>query len=72
MKKTLIAGLILISTAVFSQERKDTQAPPAKAPAKAPAEATKSTQKEPDTAAAYYHYSLAHMYEEFVSIYGRS
>jgi tetratricopeptide (TPR) repeat protein len=28
--------------------------------------------KEPDQAAAYYHYTLAHMYEEMVSMYGRS
>jgi len=28
--------------------------------------------KKPDQAAAYYHYTLAHMYEEMVSMYGRS
>jgi len=28
--------------------------------------------KEPDKAAAYYHFTLAHMYEEMVSMYGRS
>ena len=28
--------------------------------------------KEPDRAAAYYHFSLAHMYEEQVATYGRS
>jgi tetratricopeptide (TPR) repeat protein len=27
--------------------------------------------KEPDRGAAYYHYTLAHMYEELVAIYGR-
>ena len=72
MKKTLVAVLILISTAVFAQERKDTQTPPAKTAAKAPADTTKPAQKVPDRAAAYYHYTLAHMYEELVSIYGRS
>src|SRR5271165_6666192 len=35
-----------------------------------PAEA--ATPKQPDQAAAYYHYALAHMYEEMVSMYGRS
>src|SRR5271166_229372 len=28
--------------------------------------------KQPDQAAAYYHFTLAHMYEEMVSMYGRS
>jgi len=31
-----------------------------------------SAPKDPDQAAAYYHYTLAHMYEEMVSMYGRS
>jgi tetratricopeptide (TPR) repeat protein len=34
--------------------------------------AQKAAPKEPDQAAAYYHYALAHMYEEMVSMYGRS
>ncbi len=51
--------------------------PPAESPeqqsssaAGKPAEA--SAPKQPDQAAAYYHYALAHMYEEMVSMYGRS
>src|SRR5947209_991395 len=36
-----------------------------------PAPAT-PTRKAPDRAAAYYHFSLAHMYEEQVASYGRS
>ena len=35
---------------------------------KEPAPAT----KQPDKAAAYYHFMMAHMYEEMVSMYGRS
>jgi tetratricopeptide (TPR) repeat protein len=31
-----------------------------------------SEPKQPDQAAAYYHFALAHMYEEMVSMYGRS
>src|SRR5246127_1007753 len=31
-----------------------------------------STARKPDKAAAYYHYALAHMYEEQVAVYGRS
>ena len=30
------------------------------------------TVKDPDKAAAYYHFMMAHMYEEMVSMYGRS
>ncbi len=70
MNKTLVAVLLLISTAVFAQDRKDAPTPHAQAPAKAPA--GKPAHKLPDKAAAYYHYSLAHMYEELVSIYGRA
>jgi tetratricopeptide (TPR) repeat protein len=31
-----------------------------------------ATEKKPDQAAAYYHYGLAHMYEEMMAMYGRS
>ena len=31
-----------------------------------------ATRKVPDHAAAYYHYSMAHIYEELVAVYGRS
>src|ERR1700742_3232842 len=31
-----------------------------------------SPTKEPDRSAAYYHFMMAHMYEEMVSMYGRS
>src|SRR5581483_5422445 len=34
--------------------------------------ASTSASKKPDKAAAYYHYSLAHMYEELVAIYQRA
>ena len=72
--KTLVA-VLLIATATFAQERKDKDTvPPAKPAAKAAADAPKPAPaaKAPDKAAAYYHYSLAHMYEELVSIYGRA
>lgn len=51
---------------------------------KAPASATPSAQgqpaappqageaKQPDHAASYYHYAMAHMYEEMMAMYGRS
>lgn len=58
--------------------------PDTKAPAAKPADTTKppatvanaqktpARPRTPDKAAAYFHYSLAHIYEELVSIYGRS
>jgi tetratricopeptide (TPR) repeat protein len=38
----------------------------------APQPAQPVTQKQPDRAAAYYHFMMAHMYEEMVSTYGRA
>src|SRR5882672_11513278 len=38
----------------------------------ADAKATPSTPRKLDKGAAYYHYSVAHMYEEQVTVYGRS
>jgi tetratricopeptide (TPR) repeat protein len=44
-----------------------------KAPAqKKEAPAESNAAKKPDQAAAYYHFSLAHMYEEMMAMYGRS
>lgn len=54
----------------------DTKAPPptgAKAPEqKAPDARTAAKPRTPNKAQAYYHYSLAHIYEELVAIYGRA
>ncbi|MFL6438632.1 MAG: tetratricopeptide repeat protein [Terriglobales bacterium] len=66
------------ATAPDNQNQKpDTVAPPPKngpqaaVPATKPsADATPPAQR--DRAQAYYHYSLAHMYEEMVSVYGHS
>jgi|SRR5579871_548954 len=38
----------------------------------APAKDTTVATKHPDRGAAYYHFMMAHMYEEMVSMYGRS
>src|SRR5271166_1811089 len=40
--------------------------------AQAPAKEPSATAKRPDKAAAYYHFMMAHMYEEMVSMNGRS
>lgn len=46
---------------VAQQQTSTPQAPPTDAPA-----------KQPDKAAAYYHYAMAHVYEEMVTAYGRT
>jgi tetratricopeptide (TPR) repeat protein len=53
---SLLALLLACSTGSLAQE---------------PA-ANSSTQKNPDKAAAYYHFAMAHIYEEMVNMYGRS
>jgi len=77
--RSLPAGLILVCVSVFAQQN-----PPAAAPA---GNSTSATQKADEAkkagaaqpsarktnhAASYYHYALAHMYEEMVAMYGRS
>jgi tetratricopeptide (TPR) repeat protein len=42
------------------------------APAAAPSKPAPASPRKVDRAAAYYHYSVAHMYEEQVTVYGRS
>jgi tetratricopeptide (TPR) repeat protein len=60
-------------TAVSPAPEKNQQPDAVKEQVAAPDQPAKeSAPKEPDQAAAYYHYSLAHMYEEMVSMYGRA
>src|SRR6266849_6812233 len=73
--------LLVTSTAVLAQQtpatapapKQQTQPSSPKAEkvpdAKQPAQ---SSSRKTDRAAAYYHYTLAHMYEEQVAVYGRS
>src|SRR6267142_802888 len=65
MKKllSLCSLLALGVSTLFAQDK------PAKPADSAPAPANR---KAPDRAAAYYHFALAHMYEEQVASYGRS
>lgn len=59
----LVLAVLVAAASLAAQE-----APTAKTDAKPPA----ATPKKADRAAAYYHYALAHMYEEQVAVYGRS
>ncbi|HTS06058.1 MAG TPA: tetratricopeptide repeat protein [Candidatus Eisenbacteria bacterium] len=57
-----------VSVAVVAQTSQATAAQDAKQPDNS----SQSTPRKVDKAAAYYHYTLAHMYEEMVTAYGRS
>ncbi len=64
---TFLAFLLACSIGGFAQDNpKPSQAP------SAPAVAAPSGPTTPDKAAAYYHFSMAHIYEEMVSMYGRA
>jgi tetratricopeptide (TPR) repeat protein len=77
MKKCIAVSVVFLLAAAAAAQQKSTpssQTPAAKAasestPSGAPANTTPS---KPDRAAAYYHYSMAHIYEELVQSYGRS
>ena len=63
MKSIYCALILLLATTVSSV---------AQAPASDSKPATTPAPRKQDKAAAYYHYTLAHMYEEQVAVYGRS
>ena len=65
MISTIIA---LAATAAVSQ----TSQPASPSSASPDAKPAQSSPRKVDKAAAYYHYTLAHMYEEMVTAYGRS
>jgi tetratricopeptide (TPR) repeat protein len=74
MKKQLwIVGLVVTSAFLAAQglPAQDQPARAAGSPAAAGVQPA-SKGKTPDRAAAYYHFALAHMYEEQVATYGRS
>lgn len=61
-------GAIGVSMVAVAQTNQSPAAPDASQPDKP----SSSTPRKVDKAAAYYHYTLAHMYEEMVTAYGRS
>ena len=64
---TLLALLLSCSWVSLAQAKPADSAPQAAAPV-----AASNTAKAPDKAAAYYHFAMAHIYEEMMSMYGRS
>ena len=68
---TRVTFLALLLTFSIGGLAQDKPAPAADQTASAAAPTT-SAQKAPDKAAAYYHFAMAHIYEEMVSMYGRA
>jgi tetratricopeptide (TPR) repeat protein len=66
--KSYLALFLLSSSVVFAQQS-STGADPAAAKTDQPSQATPH---KVDKAAAYYHFTMAHMYEEEMAAYGRS
>ena len=60
----MVSMAAAVSAGQTSQSSTDSKQPEANAPQSAP--------RKVDRSAAYYHYALAHMYEEQVTVYGRS
>src|SRR5271169_3549988 len=67
---TLSTVLLACSVGSLAQDKPASTAAP-EAPGAAAPTAT-SAEKAPDKAAAYYHFAMAHIYEEMVSMYGRA
>ena len=65
-----IVALFLLTILAAAQQPVSTSAS-ASTPAK-PTDAAQSTPRKADKAAAYYHFTMAHMYEEEMAAYGRS
>ena len=64
--KKLLASLLLSSTFVFAQS------PSTKPNTSTPSTPASNTPTKVDKAAAYYHFTMAHTYEEQMAAYGRS
>lgn len=73
-KKFCFASLLLTGSLLAAQSSlaQDQPAPATESAASQPATQPANKAKTPDRAAAYYHFALAHMYEEQVATYGRS
>ena len=82
--RTFALTFILASVPLFAQQTTPAKKPAAKAQA-SPSKTTTATPEKsaqtpqtaaqpgkPDHAASYYHFALAHMYEEMMAMYGRS
>lgn len=66
----LLPTLAFASLMVWAQQK--TPSPSATQPAQSTGAPQTGEAKQPDHAASYYHYAMAHMYEEMMAMYGRS
>ena len=67
-----VPALILFSLSCFAQGNPPATQPSSPAPAAAQQSVPAAPAKKVDHAASYYHYGLAHTYEQMVFLYGRS
>ena len=65
--KNLYTLLLLTASSLLAAQQ-----PAANSAATQPAQSAKSAPHKVDKAAAYYHFTMAHMYEEEMAVYGRS
>ena len=74
MKNILLLVVVLSSLAFAQQPASNPESVPAKAaaPEANPKPGPDAGPKKVDKAAAYYHFTMAHMYEEEMAAYGRS
>jgi tetratricopeptide (TPR) repeat protein len=72
MKLTRIRFVLLAFLLAWSMGSVAQDTPASPENQSAPASTTPSTPTKPDKAAAYYHFAMAHIYEEMVSMYGRA
>src|SRR5271169_3110226 len=68
---TFLAFLLVCSIGSLAQDQ-DKPASPGADDATTSVATTPGAQAKPDKAAAYYHFAMAHIYEEMVSMYGRA
>jgi tetratricopeptide (TPR) repeat protein len=69
-------GVLVFSVLAAAAAAQTSPAKPAESPSAdsnaAPSKSAQASPRKLDRAAAYYHYTVAHMYEEQVTVYGRS
>jgi tetratricopeptide (TPR) repeat protein len=74
-KGVLVAAIVLVASASGFSQASQPENPKTVVPqpaAQAPQASTTDVKKEADRSTSYYHYSLAHMYEELAATYGRA
>src|SRR6202790_585765 len=70
--RSILVLSFLATVAVAQDASPSTAAPKSADPKSAPSKSPQGSPRKLDRAAAYYHYTLAHLYEEQVTVYGRS